>query len=435
MYQADTLAIAAGISEETLIERAGLAVAEEIVRRFGSRRTVVLCGPGNNGKDGAVAVRHLKAWGWPVSISDDLSNAELIIDALYGAGLNRDFPKDIADRVNSRGVPVVAIDVPSGLDGLTGNPRGASIKADLTIIVMRKKPAHVLYPGRALCGEVVVADIGISTEIIASLHSMLRENVKPQLPVHGAVTHKHRKGHALVWSGGEFATGAARLAAVAALKSGAGLVSILGPEKALRVHAAQTTALMLKPSKELPVLLADRRTTAVCVGPAAGVSATTRATVLAVLKSSVAVVLDADALTVFAKTPGPLFKAIKARAAATVMTPHEGEFEHLFKGLSSNHDNKVERARNAARISGAVVLLKGPDTVIAHPDGRACVNTNATAKLATAGSGDILAGVITGLLAQGMDGFTAACTGAWLHADAGSRCARQPTAEDLLSVL
>ena len=161
MYQADALAIASGITEHALIENAGRAVAEEIVRRYGARKTVVLCGPGNNGKDGHVAARYLKDWGWPVNVTDDISGAELIIDALYGAGLNRDFPADLASKINSAGVPIISIDVPSGLDGLTGQPRGASVKADLTITFFRKKPAHLLLPGRALCGEIVVADIGI----------------------------------------------------------------------------------------------------------------------------------------------------------------------------------------------------------------------------------------------------------------------------------
>ena len=427
MYRADALAVAQGASEESLIECAGLAVAEEIVRRFGARRTMVLCGPGNNGKDGRVAARYLQLWGWSVEIGDDVSKAELIIDALYGAGLNREFPKDIADRVNSSGVPVISIDVPSGLDGLTGLPRGSSIRADITITFVRKKPAHVLYPGRDLCGEVVVADIGIDDDIVAAINPQLRENSKPELPSQSAETHKFKKGHALVWSGGEFSTGAARLAAQAALKSGAGLVSLVGDEEALRIHAAHVSAVMLKPVKEFPALLKDARSAAVCIGPGAGISAKTRAAVLAALRSKAAILLDADALTSFEDTPHTLFKAISGRIGETVLTPHEGEFLRLFRDMTDIAVNKVERARVAAKRSGAVVLLKGPDTVIAHPDGRAVVNSNGSAKLATAGSGDVLAGIITGLLAQGMDGFQAACVGAWLHADAATGWPRKPT--------
>ncbi len=194
---------------------------------------------------------------------------------------------------------------------------------------------------------------------------------------------------------------------------------------------------MLKPvgtRDDLHLLLADRRITSVCIGPAAGVSDATRKTVLQVLKSEAAVVLDADALTAFADDADALFKAVKVRKAATVMTPHEGEFQRLFASLELDPLNKVARARGAAAASGAIVLYKGPDTVIAHPDGRCVINGNGSSKLAVAGSGDVLAGIITGLLAQGVDGFEAACAGAWLHADAANRCAR-PVAEDLVAAL
>lgn len=438
MYRADALCISAGTSEETLIERAGLAVAQEIIRRFGARPTVVMCGPGNNGRDGKVVARHLKAWGWPVTVSHEVSGAELIVDALYGAGLNRDFPADVAARVNAAGVPVVAIDVPSGLDGLTGLPRGASIKADLTVTFFRKKPAHVLYPGRGLCGEIVVADIGIPDSVLDDIKPQLRENVRPTLPIADADAHKFKRGHAIIFSGPALSTGAARLAALAAARSGAGLVSLAGTPEALTVHAAHVSSIMLKPAStpiELQELLSDKRITAICIGPAAGVSEATRKAVLRVLKSGVATVFDADALTVFADDPEELFSAIRSRPSRdVVMTPHEGEFRLLFNALTKLPHNKVERARAASVLAGAVVLLKGPDTVIAHPDGRAVVSTNGTAKLAIAGSGDVLAGVITGLLAQGMSGFDATCAGAWLHAEAGNRCAK-PIAEDLIAAL
>lgn len=436
MYRADAFAAAAGIGEDVLIENAGRAVAEEIVRRYGARPTVVLCGPGNNGRDGAVAARYLKSWGWPVAISQDISGAALIVDALYGAGLNRDFPKGLADRINGAGVPVVAIDVPSGLDGLTGRPRGACLRADLTITFFRKKPGHVLYPGRALCGEIVVADIGIPESALAEVKPRLWENEAPASLPRDAETHKYKRGHAIVWSGGEFSTGAARLAAHAAAKSGAGLVSIAGRQEALRVHAAHVSSVMLKPvgkAKDLDVLLADERVRAFCIGPAAGQTADTQRRVLAVLKHLQAVVLDADALTTFENDPALLFKAIKARKSATVLTPHEGEFMRLFKKAKLKAGNKIEAARAAAALSGAVVLYKGPDTVIAHPDGRAAVNTNGSVKLAIAGSGDVLSGIITGLLAQGRDGFAAACAAAWLHTDAANRLPmRNITAEQLI---
>ena len=280
MYQADALAIASGITETQLIENAGRAVAEEIIRRYGARKTVVLCGPGNNGKDGRVAARYLKQWGWPVEISDDVTGAKLIIDALYGAGLNRDFPSELANKINSAGVPIVSIDVPSGLDGLTGQPRGLCVEADLTITFFRKKPAHLLLPGRMLCGDVVVADIGIPETVLPELKIQLWENSKPNLMQFTIASHKYSRGHAVIVSGPKFNTGASRLAVQAALKIGAGLVTIAGHEGELLIHAAHTTAIMLAKIENplaLGMLLEDKRKNAVCIGPAAGIGGDTRA--------------------------------------------------------------------------------------------------------------------------------------------------------------
>jgi ADP-dependent NAD(P)H-hydrate dehydratase / NAD(P)H-hydrate epimerase len=436
MYQADALTVASGISETQLIENAGRAAAEEIIRRYGARKTVFLCGPGNNGADGKVAARYLEGWGWPVSISDDFTGAELIVDALYGAGLNRDFPVALADRINNAGVPIVALDVPSGLDGLTGHPRGASIKADFTVTFFRKKPAHLLLPGRMLCGEVVVADIGISETILPELKIRLWENTKPVLPSFDSSAHKYKRGHAVIVSGAKFNTGASRLAAQAALKIGAGLVTIAGQEDELGIHAAHTTAVMLAQTDTalaLGMFLNDKRRNAVCIGPAAGVGSETCAQVRAVLASGAATVLDADALTSFAQNPGELFAAIAERPdREVIITPHEAEFNRLFSDLSNVSQAKHERAITAANQSGAVVILKGADTVIASPDGCAAINSNAPPSLATAGSGDVLAGLVTGLLAQGMPAFEAACAAVWLHGNTAARCPQSLTAEDLV---
>lgn len=426
MYRADELAFSAGIAVGQLIESAGRAVADEIVRRYGARRTVVLCGPGNNGKDGAVAARYLRHWGWPVEISvAEFSGAELIIDALFGAGLNRDFPAELAGRINGVGVPIIAIDVPSGLDGNSGQPRGACLRADLTITFFRKKPAHLLMPGRELCGKVVLADIGIPAAVLDSIKPQLWENSKPELRSHGAATHKYKKGHAVVVSGPRLSTGAARLTATAALRIGAGLVTIAGSAEALLVHAQQTTAIMLASisgALDLSLLLSDQRKNAVCVGPAAGVNSGTRGSVRAVLGSGARTVLDADALTSFSQNPNELFELIRENPSRpVVLTPHEGEFGRLFNDLTHRSKAKHERAIIAAQRSGAIVILKGPDTVIASPDGRAAINMNAPPSLATAGSGDVLAGLVTGLLAQGMEGFEAARAAVWIHGDAANR--------------
>ena len=464
MYRADALAVAAGVPSLTLMETAGRAVAEEVVRRFAARPVLVLCGPGNNGGDGFVAARYLRRWGWPLRLAllgarqalegdaavmaarwdgvveqeINLTGAGLIIDALFGAGLSKDFPAHLAGAINGAGVPVVAVDVPSGLDGLTGRARGAAVKADVTVTFFRRKPGHVLLPGRTLCGEVVVADIGIPDSVLQEIRPSTSINGEVPSPVRAVDGHKYGRGHAVLVSGGPLNTGASRLAAVAALRSGAGLVTLSGSPEALAVHAAQLSAVMLS-DMDLAALLSDRRKNAVCIGPAAGVGEETRGQVDTVLMSGAAVVLDADALTSFAEVGEAerLFRLIgMVPGRPVVMTPHTGEFARLFNGLVDENESKLEVARRAAALSGAVVVLKGADTVIAAPDGRARINVNAPSSLATAGSGDVLAGIVTGLLAQGLDGFAAASAGVWRHGDAANRHgARGLTAETLLTAL
>jgi ADP-dependent NAD(P)H-hydrate dehydratase / NAD(P)H-hydrate epimerase len=437
---------ASGVPFETLMENAGRAAADEIVRRFAARPAAVLCGPGNNGGDGKVVARRLEAWGWPVKLAGfedavgSLHGAELVVDALVGSGLSRDFPEDIAGAVNRLGVPVVAIDVPSGIDGLTGRARGAAIKADVTVTFFRKKPAHLLMPAREFCGELVVADIGIPPSVLAGIAPRLWENAAPASRRLNQAGHKYHRGHAVIVSGGRTQTGAARLAALSALRGGAGLVTVASPSDALAVNAAHLTAVMLAETETpeaFAALLQDPRKNAVCIGPAAGLGARTRSFSLAALRSAAACALDADALTSFADDPEALFDAIRGRASCSaVLTPHEGEFARLFRGLAGSVLPKHERARAAAQRSGAVVVLKGPDTVIAHPDGRAAINANAPPSLATAGSGDVLAGLVTALLAQGIPAFEAAAEAVWRHgAAASSWTAGRMTAEDLVSAL
>jgi ADP-dependent NAD(P)H-hydrate dehydratase / NAD(P)H-hydrate epimerase len=465
MSRADAQAVRAGVPSLKLMENAGRAVASEIIKRYKKCAVAVLCGPGNNGGDGFVVARLLKAKGWPVKIYllgeqarlkgdaaamarkwkgaveyiDDFAKAKpkLIVDAIFGAGLNQDFPQAIQNAVQRVGAPIVAVDVPSGLDGLTGKPRGAAITADLTVTFFRKKPGHVLQPGRDFCSEIVVADIGIPDSVLGELAIKLHETSAPILPVLGSDTHKYARGHAMIWSGPELHTGAARLAAMACARSGAGLTTIIGEEAALRIHAHHLSSIMLRPLEDAEKLLADKRLMAWCIGPAAGVTSATRDAMRRALRTNAAIVLDADALTVFADDADTLFTSIKSNPGrAVVMTPHEGEFRRLFKSLLNSNDSKVELARAAAAQSGAIVILKGPDTVVAHPDGRACINSNAPAKLATAGSGDVLAGIITGLLAQGIDPFEAASAAVWLHGDAANRVKRRTLiAEDLIEHL
>lgn len=470
MLAADAIAVKRGTASLKLMENAGRAVTTEILKRYSKCPVAVLCGPGNNGGDGFVVARLLAAKKWPVRVFligerkalkgdaatmaakwkgsigsfNDFEKSiggskapRLIVDAIYGAGLNRDFPGMLADTIHGACARVVAIDVPSGVDGLTGQQRHSSVIAELTVTFFRKKPAHVLQPGRRLCGELVVADIGIDADIADELPIRIHENARPQLPVMLEQFHKFNRGHAVVWSGPALSTGAARLAAKAAARSGAGLTSIAGPRDALMVHAAHVSSIMLKPVEtfdQYTELLQDRRISAFCIGPAAGIVEDTRRRVLRVLKIGMPVVLDADALTSFADEAQVLFAAISAKPErAVVLTPHAGEFARLFPGLEGS---KIEKAQAAAARSGAIVIYKGSDTVVATRSGFAYVNTNAPPKLATAGSGDVLAGLVTGLLAQGMEEQGAACAAVWLHADAANRIPRRSIiAEDLIEAL
>jgi ADP-dependent NAD(P)H-hydrate dehydratase / NAD(P)H-hydrate epimerase len=458
MYAADCFAEAHGVPSPTLMENAGRAVADEICKRWTPRSTAVLCGPGNNGGDGYVVARLLKDRGWDVlvemlvdiaTLKGDAAEmakrwsgearalsdpkAELVVDALFGAGLSRALEgpaRQFAQR--AKGCPVVSIDVPSGLHGDLGKPLGdACVKADLTVTFFRKKPAHVLMPGRALCGEVVVADIGIPDA--AARGAKLFEN-GPALwsyPWPRAEGHKYARGHCVVVSGPAHATGAARLAARGAIRMGAGLVSVASPAEAVAVNAAALTAIMVKPfsgADGLAELLKDERLNCVVIGPGCGVGAETRAMVRAVLATKAAVVLDADALTSFKNDPEAMLSLLREPC---VLTPHEGEFERVSPGLLANSKNRIEAAREAASRARCTVLLKGSDTVIAAPDGRAIVNSNAPPALATAGSGDVLAGFIGGLMAQRIESQEAAAMAAWLHGEAASRFGPGLIAEDL----
>jgi hydroxyethylthiazole kinase-like uncharacterized protein yjeF len=426
----------------------------------------VLCGPGNNGGDGFVVARRLARAGWPVRLallgrrerlSGDaalaaarwrggvepltpaaLDGAGLVVDALFGAGLSR--PLDGAagatiEAVVDRGLPSVAIDVPSGVHGDTGAVMGTAAAARMTVTFHLAKPGHLLLPGRDLVGELVVADIGIPDAVTDELGIHLGAN-HPRfwadlMPRRNSTSHKYTHGHALVLGGRETASGAARLAARAALRAGAGLVTVICPKQARATYASQLTAVMLAPfdgDAGFEAELADPRRNAILLGPGCGVGTALRRRVVLALRSGKTVALDADALTSFAERPGELFDAIRG---ACVLTPHEGEFRRLF----DLEGDKLARARAAASASGAVIVLKGADSVIAAPDGRALIQPRASPRLATAGSGDVLAGIVLGIVAQGMQAFEASAAAVWLHAAAAHGAAPGLIAEDLIERL
>jgi hydroxyethylthiazole kinase-like uncharacterized protein yjeF len=476
MEHADRLAIAGGTPGFALMLRAGQAVAETAMHLVEQGPILVVAGRGNNGGDGFVAATELVARGRSVSIMllcdrDTLQGdaalaargwkgpvlpcdvraigaPALIIDALFGAGLNRPVkgdPHDIIEAINASGAPVLGVDLPSGINGTTGAVMGAAVHATETVTFFRRKPAHLLLPGRLHCGRVRVADIGIDAGVLDEIHPSTFENIpklwRGSFPVPRIDGHKYARGHAVVVSGDAAATGAARLAARGALRAGAGLVTLASPRDALAINASALTAVMIRAidtKAEFADLLADKRLNACVIGPGAGVGERTRDFVLAALSAQRGLVLDADALTSFADAPDHLFEAIKSSGdSQVVLTPHEGEFPRLFSDMSNKHPlrSKLERVRAAAERSGAVVLLKGPDTVVASPDGRAAIAANAPPWLASAGAGDVLAGMIAGFLAQGAPAFEAACMGVWMHGEAGSEAGPGLIAEDLPEVL
>ncbi len=471
MGLADRLTMEGGVPSLVLMENAGAAVAADVARRFPDAGVVaVLCGPGNNGGDGFVAARHLLDRGYRVRLGFDgdpdrlppdaaanarrypgsleplsadlLDGADIVVDALFGAGLARPIAGAYAamiEAVNASGLPVVAVDVPSGIDGTSGEVRGVATKALATVTFFRRKPGHLLLPGRLHCGETSVADIGIPASVLDVIKPNTFANEPalwlPRFPWPAPDGHKYSRGHAVIVSGPLYSTGAARLAARGALRIGAGLVTVASPRDALAVNAASLTAIMVREADDaraLETLLSDQRKNAVLIGPGVGVGPRTEAVVLAGLSSNAAVVLDADAITSFAGEPQKLFAAIKARKAPVVLTPHDGEFARLFGDIEGA---KPDRARQAAARAGATVLLKGPDTVVAAPDGKAAINATTSPWLATAGTGDVLAGMVLGLLAERMPPFEAASAAVWLHGKAASDFGPGLIAEDIPEML
>lgn len=463
MRAADAAAIAGGIPGRRLMERAGIAVASEAARRWPGRGMLVLCGPGNNGGDGFVTARRLQEaglrvrlallgersalkgdaalaaadWAGPVlPLSADLLNqSDLVVDALFGAGLDRPLSGvalDVVAAIASRGLDSLAVDVPSGMAGDSGEILGVAAPARATVTFCRAKPGHYLLPGRSYCGDLVAADIGISDAVVAARNPRCWVNGPAawmgQFHWPQAADHKYRRGHVAILGGARM-TGAGRLAARAARRAGAGLVTVLAEEQALALYAADQPGLLTAPITEFAKYAGDRRVSCLLLGPGNGLGEQTRKHVLTALASAKPCLLDADALSVFAGAPSALFAAI---AGPVLLTPHDAEFQRLFAGLKGH---KLARVRAAAKLAGATVLLKGADTVIASPDGRALINANAPATLATAGAGDTLSGIAAALLGQGMDPLLAGGAAAWLHGAAAAKFGPGLIAEDLAEQL
>lgn len=460
--RADALAVAAGRSFDALMEAAGAAVAAVALRHFDASPVLVLCGPGNNGGDGYVAARHLAAagravrvaalapprpggaaaamatrWGGPVeAFSPGLFDGiGLVVDAVFGTGLGRPidgFAAETFTALAAAGVPVLSVDLPSGIDGDTGAVLGTAVRASRTVTFFRRKPGHLLLPGRAHAGIVEVADIGIPDSVLTEIAPRHAENApalwRQRFPRPDPWGHKYQRGHAVIAGGGRM-TGAPRLAARAAQRVGAGMVSVACPPDAFPIYAATLDCAVIEPIADpggFARLLARRRGAAVLLGPGNGVSPALRRRVLETLDAARPTVLDAGALTAFADDPAPLLARLHG---GCILTPHEGEFARVFDPSGP----RVARARRAA--ARAVMVLKGADTVIAAPDGRVAINANAPPDLATAGAGDVLAGLAVGLAAQGAAAFEAACMAVWLHGAAATEAGPGLIAADLPEAL
>ena len=449
MGRADMAAAQLGQSGPALMYAAGRAVARAMGRRVGRGRVLVLAGPGNNGGDGYVAARLLAQDGWPVRLAalapprpgsgaagaaglwfgptvpfvpDEAARADVVVDAVFGAGLSRPLDGVVAATLKAAR-RIVAIDVPSGLDGATGLTAGYAPAAELTVTFFRLKPGHVLLPGRDLCGHIELADIGIPDAVLDAIAPQAFVNLPGlwRLPTVTADSHKYTRGHVTV-IGGAAMTGAARLAAEAARRTGAGMVTIAARGSAGTYRTGEPGVLVSEAS--IGALLGDDRRKVWVCGPGLGTD-DARASFPALIAANRIVVGDADVFSAFAGEPDAL-------RGAAVLTPHAGEFARVF---GAPEPDRLSAARAAAARTGAVVLLKGADTIVAAPDGRAAINVSAPPWLATAGAGDVLSGMIGGLLAQGMPPWEAAAAGAYLHGRAAALAGPGLVVEDLLPAI
>lgn len=466
---ADQLTISSGRPGFELMQNAANAVYQTILKEFpGSHRILIVCGLGNNGGDGLVLANMLKDSGTNIELTiigdkakikgdaklaldqldstinivpnPDWQSFDLIIDCIFGAGLDRNIENPFTEtikNINLAPAKVLSVDLPSGIDGKNGLVRGICINADVSVTFFRRKPGHLLFPGRAHCGKTVVKQIGIGNEVLKQIKPTIFHNI-PALwheyfETPKVTGHKYHRGHTLAVSGNLTKIGATRLMAQSALRTGSGLVTIAAPKETLLAHASYITSLMLceiDNPRELKEQLKDRRLNTICLGPGMDPDQQTRDMVSAALTSAGSIVIDAGAISAFAEDPKTLFKLIHEHESSCVLTPHDGEFDRLFSDLASNKD-RLSKAREASKISGATIVLKGPDTIIAEPKGRTAISDNAPPWLATAGSGDVLTGIIAGLMAQGLPEFEAAAAAVWFHGEAGNHAGPNLISSDL----
>ncbi|MEY4362018.1 MAG: hypothetical protein RL391_1324 [Actinomycetota bacterium] len=426
MREVDRLHVERGGSVDVLIERAGWAVAREARRIMGGvygRRVVVVAGKGNNGADGRVAARLLERAGVRVSVLDaesppaELPAADLVIDAAYGTGFRGHWNPPRAT------APVLAVDIPSGLDGLTGCAHGEPWAAVTTVTFAALKPGLLLADGPRLSGRIVVADIGLAVvdRNAATVDVVEAPDVAAWLSPRPVDAHKWRSG-VFVLAGGPGMVGAARLASLGSLRSGAGMVHLAIPgtasDRAVPTEVVRRSLPLLGWSTEIESIIAERFR-AVVIGPGLGRDqSTSRETSIAIANSPLATVVDGDGLWALGEGESAV-RILASRRASTVVTPHDGEFARLNGGLPS--PDRIDAVRTWASRAHVVCVLKGPRTIVASPDGRVLMTDNADERLATAGTGDVLSGVIGALLARGIDPFHAAAAGAWIHAEASRR--------------
>lgn len=463
MYGADKETHAKIMPEIQLMENAGFAAACQIARNYTKRPVTVLCGVGNNGGDGFVVARILHDWGWPVEVAltgdeKKLSPAAainarkfkgiirppsfkrlkkmeksggLFIDAVFGVGLTRPIENDIADffnALNETSLPCVALDIPSGVQADTGAVLGTAPFCDMTVTFCRPKIGHFLYPGKERAGKLLVCPIGIPDETVAHQAPRFHENT-PELfhvPEPTPYDHKYSRGAVLVCAG-EMA-GAARLAAATARRAGAGWVAVSCESKTEQTFTTTDPGFVIQAAdttEEIEKQINTSNAGAFVIGMGALKTERTKALLHSIAKSKKPFVADAGAL--------PFIKGIKKDLSRAVITPHAGEFRRLFPDLEEQ--DKLTQALNAAAALNCTVVLKGADTVIAAPDGRAALNSTDSFDLSTAGSGDVLDGIIGAILAKGLAPFEAACAAVWLHSRAAEAAGENLIAEDLIACL